>query len=54
MVSWHDWYEDYTVPSPFCHGNYVDGSVFLGRVWHVALSHTQLLKEMSSGLSGRW
>ncbi len=41
-------------PSPFCHGNYADDSVFLGWVWYVVFTHTQPLKEMSAGLYRRW
>lgn len=40
--------------SPFCHGNYIDDIVFLGWVWYMLFTHTQLLKEMSAGLYRRW
>lgn len=40
-------------PSPFCHGNYADDIGFLGWVWYVVFTHTQLLKEMSAGLYRR-
>lgn len=40
--------------SPFCHGNYIDDIVFLGWVWYMLFTHTQLLKEMSAGPCRRW
>lgn len=40
--------------TPFRHGKYADDMCFLGWVWYMMLTHTQLLKEMSAGLCCWW